>query len=206
MLEAAYAAFRAAERKLSIDNLSPERGLRRLIEFTFDYCAENPEFIALLNNANLLSRPARALLQVRALYPPLIDSIRRLLARGRTAGTFRNGVDPLRLYISIAALGYFYSRTFTRCPPPSTATSRPRRSGACNAATSSTSCCSRSGLTGAVPRRENNRSVTYGLAMALHRSQIPPNPWPSSVAARSFRHTRLHSTRSASSTAGASVH
>jgi TetR/AcrR family transcriptional regulator len=108
VLEAAYAAFRAAERKLSIDNLSPERGLRRLIEFTFDYCAENPEFIALLNNANLYRGRHVRSSQVRALYPPLIDSIRRLLARGRSAGTFRNGVDPLRLYISIAALGYFY--------------------------------------------------------------------------------------------------
>jgi TetR/AcrR family transcriptional regulator len=109
VLEATYAAFRAAERKLSIDDLPPERGLRRLIEFTFDYCAENPDFIALLNNANLYhGRHVRSSAQVRALYLPLIGSIRRLLARGRTNGTFRNGVDPLRLYISIAALGYFY--------------------------------------------------------------------------------------------------
>lgn len=109
VLEAAYAAFRAAERKLSIDDLPPDRGLRRLVEFTFDYCAENPQFIALLNNANLYrGRHVRNSSQVRTLYPPLIDSIRRLLARGRAAGTFRNGVDPLRLYISIAALGYFY--------------------------------------------------------------------------------------------------
>jgi TetR/AcrR family transcriptional regulator len=109
VLEAAYGAFRAAERQLSIDNLPPERGLRKLIEFTFDYCAENPDFIALLNNANLYrGRHLRGSRQVRALYLPLIDSIRRLLARGRAAGAFRNGVDPLRLYISIAALGYFY--------------------------------------------------------------------------------------------------
>jgi TetR/AcrR family transcriptional regulator len=31
-----------------------------------------------------------------------------LLARGRAAGRLRNGLDPLRLYISVAALGYFY--------------------------------------------------------------------------------------------------
>ncbi|HEX2113853.1 MAG TPA: TetR/AcrR family transcriptional regulator [Alphaproteobacteria bacterium] len=109
VLEEAYAAFRAAERKLSIDALTPKRGLRRLIEFTFDYCAENPHFIALLNNENLYQgRHLRGSARVRALYPPLIDSIRKLLARGRAAGAFRNGVDPARLYISIAALGYFY--------------------------------------------------------------------------------------------------
>jgi TetR/AcrR family transcriptional regulator len=73
VLEDAYAAFRTAERRLSIDDLPPERGLRRLIEFTFDYCAENPRFIALLNNENLYhGRHVRRSAEVRALYPPLI--------------------------------------------------------------------------------------------------------------------------------------
>jgi TetR/AcrR family transcriptional regulator len=109
VLEDAYAAFRAEERKLSIDDLMPEHGLRRLVEFTFDYCSENPRFIALLNNENLYrGRHVRESGQVRALYPPLIESIRKLLARGRETRRFRNGIDPLRLYISIAALGYFY--------------------------------------------------------------------------------------------------
>jgi len=109
VLEHAYAAFRTAERKLRIDNLPPEEGLRRLVEFTFDYCSENPRFIALLNNENLYrGRHVRGSKQVRALYPPLIESIRKLLARGRASGRFRDGVDPLRLYISIASLGYFY--------------------------------------------------------------------------------------------------
>ena len=109
VLEDAYAAFRAAERKLSIDDLPPEQGLRRLVEFTFDYCAENPRFIALLNNENLYrGRHVRASAQVQALFPPLIESIRKLLARGRAERRIRSGVDPLRLYISIASLGYFY--------------------------------------------------------------------------------------------------
>jgi TetR/AcrR family transcriptional regulator len=109
VLESAYAAFRAAERELSIDKLAPEHGLRRLIEFTFDYCAKNPRFIALLNNENLYrGRHVQRSAQVRALYSPLIGSIRMLLARGRASGAFRNGVDPLRLYISIASLSYFY--------------------------------------------------------------------------------------------------
>ena len=68
VLEDAYAEFRAAERQLSIDDLPPEDGLRRLIEFTFDYCAENPRFIALLNNENLYrGRHVRGSSQVRTL-------------------------------------------------------------------------------------------------------------------------------------------
>ena len=31
-----------------------------------------------------------------------------LLERGARAGVFRAGVDPVQLYVSIAALGYFY--------------------------------------------------------------------------------------------------
>jgi TetR/AcrR family transcriptional regulator len=109
VLENAYAAFRAAERRLSIDDLPPKAGLRRLVEFTFDYCAQNPQFIALLNNENLYrGRHVRASTQARMLFPPLIESIRKLLARGRSARQFRSRIDPLRLYISIASLGYFY--------------------------------------------------------------------------------------------------
>lgn len=109
VLEDAYGAFRAAERKLSIDDLPPDAGFRGLVEFTFDYCAENPRFIALLNNENLYrGRHVKRSAQVRDLYSPLIDTIKRLLARGHKTGLFRNGIDPVRLYISIAALAYFY--------------------------------------------------------------------------------------------------
>jgi hypothetical protein len=31
-----------------------------------------------------------------------------VLARGRRDGSFRSGVDPLQLYISIASLSYFF--------------------------------------------------------------------------------------------------
>ena len=34
--------------------------------------------------------------------------ITELLARGAATGVFRRRVDPIQLYISIAALGYFY--------------------------------------------------------------------------------------------------
>jgi TetR/AcrR family transcriptional regulator len=109
VLEDAYAAFRAAERKLSIDDLPPQAAMRRLVEFTFDYCAGNPRFIALLNNENLYrGRHVKKSARVRELYSPLIDTVVLLLARGHEAGVFRNGIEPMRLYISIASLAYFY--------------------------------------------------------------------------------------------------
>ena len=45
---------------------------------------------------------------MRALHSPLVATLSELLERGRRAGVFRPGVDPVQLYISIAALGYFY--------------------------------------------------------------------------------------------------
>ncbi|MFX7090834.1 TetR/AcrR family transcriptional regulator, partial [Acinetobacter baumannii] len=45
---------------------------------------------------------------IPALYNPLIEAIEDLLRRGQAAGVFRDGVDPVDLYISISGLGYFY--------------------------------------------------------------------------------------------------
>ena len=42
------------------------------------------------------------------LNSPLIETLGVVLERGRREGSFRAGVDPLQLYISIAALSYFY--------------------------------------------------------------------------------------------------
>jgi hypothetical protein len=39
---------------------------------------------------------------------PLITTIGKILRRGEKEGTVRRGVDALQLYISIAALAYFY--------------------------------------------------------------------------------------------------
>jgi hypothetical protein len=45
---------------------------------------------------------------------PLIDMLGEILERGRKDGSFRGGIDPVQLYVSIAALSYFYlSNSFT---------------------------------------------------------------------------------------------
>ncbi len=109
VLESAYADIRKAEQRLRLVDLSPLEGLRRLTEFTWDYYIKHPEFITLLNSANL--HQARHLItsdRVREMNSPLIKMLGEILERGRSAGTFRDGVDPVQLYISIAGLAYFY--------------------------------------------------------------------------------------------------
>lgn len=109
VLEQAYRHIREEERELKLLDLKPETALRRLVEFTWNYYLEHPEFLTLLNSANL--HRARHLAQsqrARQLNSPLIATLDEVLERGRREGTFRGGVDALQLYVSIAGLSYFY--------------------------------------------------------------------------------------------------
>lgn len=109
VLEAAYARIREAEQGLSLGDLAPVESVRRLIEFTWNYYLGHPEFMTLLNSENLhRARHLKKSRRARALNSPLIETLRVVLERGVREGSFRSGVDPLQLYVSIAALSYFY--------------------------------------------------------------------------------------------------
>jgi AcrR family transcriptional regulator len=108
-LEARYAHIRAAERALDLEHLEPRLALKRLVEFTWDYFLEHPEFMTLLNSENLhKGRHVRNSRRVPQMHSPLVETLRGILRRGERAGVFRKGVDPVQLYISIAGEGYFY--------------------------------------------------------------------------------------------------
>ena len=109
VLEDAYRQIRDAEQQLHLADLPPVDAVRKLTEFTWNYYLAHPEFLTLLNSENL--HRARHLSEstlARALNTPLIETLGGVLERGRVAGVFRGGVDPLQLYISIAGLAYFY--------------------------------------------------------------------------------------------------
>jgi AcrR family transcriptional regulator len=109
VLEAAYAHIREAEIALHLTELDPPEAIRRLITFTWDYYLKHPEFMTLLNSANLhRARHLKNSVKVRSLHSPFVAMIDEILARGRKSGVFRAGVDPVQLYISIASLTYFY--------------------------------------------------------------------------------------------------
>lgn len=109
VLERTYEAMRDEERRLDVGSLPPLEGMRRLIEFNGAYCRDHPELLALLNNENLHhARYLRGSQRVKNLHSLLVEQIADLLERGRAQGVFRSGVDPVELYITIAAIGYFY--------------------------------------------------------------------------------------------------
>ena len=109
VLESRYAHIRRAELGLHLGALDPAEGIRRLVEFTWEYYLKYPEFLTLLNSENLhRARHLRRSRQIAAMHSPLVATLRDLLERGVREGKFRRGVDPVQLYISIAGLGYFY--------------------------------------------------------------------------------------------------
>jgi len=109
VLENAYASIRLAEEGLDLLNTDPVDGVRRLIEFTWQYFTDHPEFLVLLNSENLHeARHLKRSLQIRGMNSPLIETLTVLLRRGQRSGEFRSKVDPLQLYISIAGLSYFF--------------------------------------------------------------------------------------------------
>lgn len=109
VLEDTYAAIRAAEIGLNLTELDPAAGMRKLVLFTWQYFIDHPEFLSLLATENM-NRAAylRKSKQIRTLHAPLVGMIEVLLKRGAADKVFRAGVDPIELYISIAALGFFY--------------------------------------------------------------------------------------------------
>ena len=109
VLEQAYVLIRAEEQKLNLLGLKPVDAIRRLVEFTWDYYLAHPEFLSLLNSENLQSaRHLQDSERAREMNSPLIATLGEILERGRKEGSFRGGVDPLQLYVSIAGLSYFY--------------------------------------------------------------------------------------------------
>ncbi len=108
-LEAAYADIRAAEQELQLEKMEPLAAIERLVRFTWDYFLANPEFIALLNTENLhKARHIKRSRHIGSMNSPVVATVGRILDEGVRRGLIRPGIDPLQLYISIAALCYFY--------------------------------------------------------------------------------------------------
>lgn len=107
--EATYGDIRAAERTLDLEHLEPVAAVTRLVQFTWDYYLRHPEFLRLINTENLhRATHLRRSRRIAEMHSPFVELIAQLLRRGEAAGLFRAGLDPRQVYISIAALGYFY--------------------------------------------------------------------------------------------------
>ena len=109
VLEGAYEKIRGEERALALEHLDPPEAIKTLIAFTWNYFLRNPEFLALLNSENLArARHLKRSAKVKSMHSPFVEMIRTVVQRGVVSGDFQAAVDPVQLYISIAALSFFY--------------------------------------------------------------------------------------------------
>jgi len=109
VMEEVYREIREGEQELRLDDLSPDEGMDHLTRFTFRHFEAHPWFVRLLmhenvlNGENLAGNP-----QIEGFRSPLVAALRRLLRRGAAEGLFRDGIDATHLYLTVAALGFFY--------------------------------------------------------------------------------------------------
>ena len=108
VLEQVYGGIRALEQTLDLDRLSPVQALRQMIDFTFDYHEENPDFVRLVSVENIhhgehLKRSET----LRNLNSTVIASLTTILERGRTAGLFHIDIDAVDLHMMISAPCYY---------------------------------------------------------------------------------------------------
>jgi len=109
VLEANYAHKRDSERALALEQEEPVEAIRKLIALTWDYYLKHPEFLTLLNSANLHQAVhIKKSREIRKMHTPFVSMIKSVLDKGASQKVFKKDVDPAQLYISIAGLSYFY--------------------------------------------------------------------------------------------------
>jgi AcrR family transcriptional regulator len=109
VLEAAYLGIRTAEKELHLDELDPESAILKLVEFTWKYYLKHPELLTLVNSENLhRAKHLKSSQAIRETSHQFVTMVKTILDRGVASGVFREGIDPVQLNITIAAIGYYY--------------------------------------------------------------------------------------------------
>ncbi|MCZ8293509.1 MAG: TetR/AcrR family transcriptional regulator [Hylemonella sp.] len=118
VLETVLADLRHDELQLDTTALPPMQGLLRIFDFVAGHFAAHPQLRKLLafenlNEARHLARSDR----IPEMATPVLNLIRKLLARGAATGEVRQGVDALQLYVAMVSLSYYgraHAFTLTR--------------------------------------------------------------------------------------------
>jgi TetR/AcrR family transcriptional regulator len=114
-LERVYQALRDRQKDLTVRASDPVAAMQQLVHHTFFAFRDNPSAIRLMNEENKhRGKYIRKSERMRDLYNPLVETIRFILERGAHDGTFRPGIDPTLVYLTLSSLCYHYlSNQFT---------------------------------------------------------------------------------------------
>jgi AcrR family transcriptional regulator len=108
VLERAYGRMRENEQRLALDTLPPADAIRTLTEFTFDYQQAHPEFVRLVAIENIhRAAHLRELQPIRQMNASVIETIGRILERGKAEGLFRADAEPIGVHLLITAFCFF---------------------------------------------------------------------------------------------------
>jgi AcrR family transcriptional regulator len=108
VLENAYRSIREAERQLRLDDQPPVDAMRQLVEFTCDYHWQHPELSKLVTIENIQkAKHLKRSASITGVNVSIVDTTAKVLRRGEDEGVFREGVDPVRLHLTISALPIF---------------------------------------------------------------------------------------------------
>jgi AcrR family transcriptional regulator len=105
VLEKVYGDIRAVEQDLHVSELDPVEGMRKLVEFTFDYHDRHRDFVRLVTIENIHgAKYVEQLKTFKNSNASAIHTIEDLLARGVASGQFRNDVDAIDLHLLISSM------------------------------------------------------------------------------------------------------
>ena len=107
-LETSYLQLVAVEEAIDVDALAPLEAIEALVAAKFEHYVKYPHYIEFVKMENLYQgRHLKTSKHIAEMRAPLISIIQKVLRRGEALGVLRRGVDPLDLYLSICALGFF---------------------------------------------------------------------------------------------------
>src|SRR5690606_16030559 len=103
------------ERRIDVNALDPLDAIAALVSAKFEHYIKFPHYVEFIKLENVYrGRHLKLSTRLAELRAPLIAIIQRVLERGQASGVLRSGIDPLDLYISICALGFFvFSNKYT---------------------------------------------------------------------------------------------
>jgi AcrR family transcriptional regulator len=108
VLEDVYAGMRKIEQSLNLAQLPVLEAMRQVVQVTFDYHAENPEWVRLVSIANIhYAKHILASETIASKNYAIIELMRALLARGVKEGAFRADADPVNIHLLIISLCYY---------------------------------------------------------------------------------------------------
>lgn len=109
VLERAYAGVRESEASVNVEAMEAVEALTTIIGLSFDHHQKDESFVRLAMSENIHHADhLKAIPSIAPANRKIIDLLAGILERGADAGSFRRGIDPLQLHMSISALCFHY--------------------------------------------------------------------------------------------------